>query len=199
MPLSSVNLPFGIQPDYKEAIFTARAGYVCEGYSYPLTWWGKADLMADQTVTTYTMSLHGGPGGHESIWANVGGAPDPTLRGRSQKSGFWVVALESAEDTKSFRGLVYGITKAKVSSKLNTAISVGAGLWMDASTSGVNVSAGPHLEALDLSGSGGSSATLRRVLAVAMEDYAVGSTPSDGTTMYVNFDGYHGFGSGYQP
>lgn len=197
MPLSPVNLPFGIQPDYKEAIFTARNGYVCEGYCYPLTFWGKADLMSDQTVTTYTMSLHGGPGGRESIWANVGGGADPTLRGRSQKSGYWVVALESQEDTKSFRGLVYGITKAKVNSKLYQTISVGNQLWVDASTTGINVSSGPHLESLDLSGSGGSSATLRRVVAVALEDFS--TTPSEGTTMYVNFDGYHGFGSGYQP
>lgn len=198
MPLSTVNLPFGIQPDYKEGIFIARNGYVCEGFSYPLAFWGKADMMADLPVTIYSMSINGGPGSSSSIWGSVSGSQNPTLTGRSQKSGYWVVALEKADDTKTFRGLVYGITKAKVSSKLNTAISVGAQIWVDGATTGVNVSAGPHLEALDLSGSGtNSSSTLRKIVGVALEDY--NTTTSDGTTMYVNFDGYHGFGSGYQP
>lgn len=186
MSLAEVDPGVGIQPDHKEATFWARGGNVCEGFVYPLAMLQHAQIPDGVTFNKF-------PGTDDSIWANVSAAGSQAAN--EMRDGRWILALESALDDTKFRGLVRGIAKAVVGSLDNATIPCGRKLWAGPANAGAGLAgtAGGtyHLESQPLTGTGGVA---KGTIAQALETYANASTPSDGTRMYVYFNGWDGCG-----
>lgn len=183
MTLADAQPGIGIAPDSLEATFVARGGNVCEGYIYPLCFLQHAQINTDGlTVNIF-------PGTEASIWACVSAASGQAAN--EGRDGRWVLALESALDTKKFRGMVKGIAKAVVSDLANGTIPRGRKLWDAPAVGGTGLASKGtyHLDSQTLTGTGGVA---RNTIAQALETYT--STPSDGTLMYVYFDGWDGCG-----
>jgi hypothetical protein len=186
MTLSEAQPGIGIQPDTVIATFVARAGNVCEGYVYPMTFLQWTAITADTGAGNYSRF----PGVDNSMWACVSAAANQAAN--EGRDGRWVLALESALDTTKFRGMVKGIAKAVVSDLANATIPTGRKLWdAPAVGSGLAGSAGGtyHLDSQALTGTGGVA---RNTIAQALE--TVTGTTSDGALMWVYFNGWDGCG-----
>ncbi len=188
MSLSEAQPGIGIQPDTTIATFVARGGNVCEGYIYPMTFLQWTAITADTGTGNYTRF----PGADNSMWACVSAAAN---QGANEgRDGRWVLALENALDLAKFRGMVRGIAKAVVASVDNAAIPTGRKLWDGPANAGAGIAgtAGGtyHLDSQPLTGTGGVA---RNTIAQALETVSTG-TPSDGTLMWVYFNGWDGCG-----
>jgi len=183
MTLATALPPVGIQPDHQEAEFFARNGNVCEGYIYPMCFLQHAGITSDGLTPTFQ------PGSEASMWANVSASAGQAAN--EGRDGRWVLALTSALDTTKFKGVVKGFGRAVVADVQNGTIPRGRKLWpgpAHASGSSVTDAAPYHLESSNLTGTAG----IAKHAIAQMMDPSYSTTPSDGTTAWVYFDGFDG-------
>lgn len=136
---------YGVTPETLEGIFFARGGNVCEGYCYPLAILQQGQITADTT----TLNVY--PGSNDSIWASVSASTSSQAVSADQEakgSGIYVIAKESALDTKTFRGVVKGFCRAAVANRLAAvtgisganSIAIGRELYPTLANSSANTS-----------------------------------------------------------
>lgn len=176
MTIYGVNPPgYGFAPEQRDGIAICRNGNVSAGRVYVFCMNQSAQITNDSVTLSTTPGEDGFP------YANI-----TTLSSTDRRAGRFCVALEDGVDGRPVKVRVKGIVRVRVVDSANTAITIGKELT---SGSGSNAN---NLDAAQTNFTG--STTLRKILGYALEAYS--STPSDGTTMLVDFDGWDGVGSG---
>lgn len=171
----------GVVPEDVECFAIARGGAVCQGYCYPFA------LLQSSLITADGVTISTSPGDPGYVFGNIAGATGVSTN--DIRAGKFVIALEDIADTKTGRVKVKGFVNAKVHDSDNTAITIGSALCPAIASAGANVSASSALNA-HIANTGAT--TPRKYVGIALE--ALSSTPSNGTTMRVLFDGWDGIG-----
>lgn len=183
MTLTVVNPPgTGVAPEDRECLVTARGGNVCQGYCYPFAAL-QSSVISDDGVTISAV-----PGTAGYVWGNIAGGNGALST--DARAGRFGIALTDILDGAQGKVKVKGIVQAKVFNSANTAIAIGNELFVSAKSTGTNVSAASALNALTAN----SGTEPKKYVGHALE--ALSSTPSNGTTMTVVFDGWDGIGGG---
>lgn len=185
MSLTVVNPPgTGVMPEDRETWVVARGGNVCQGYCYPFAD-TQSSVISDDSVTVSTV-----PGAEGYVYGTIVGG-DGALS-TDARAGHFCIALENIFDGFKGRVKVKGMVNAKVYNSANAAIAIGNELFAAPKTAGTNVSAASALNARTAN----TGSEPKKYLGTALEAYASGSTPSNGTTMKIMFDGWDGVGGG---
>ncbi len=174
MGMPAVGNGFGIIPDKWECTMKVRGGNVSAGRTYPVCLAQKVKITEDGDAASVT------PGDAGYLFGNIGGV---VASAADRKHGVFVIANESALDGQFVKCTVRGIVRAFVVNSANTAITAGGETLTPTATN--------SLDAVSTGNTAG--AIIRKSLGLALEDYS--STPSDGTTMSIYFDGWNGIGS----
>lgn len=184
MTLTKVNPPgCGVEPEDFEANVYARGGNVCEGYCYPFC------LNQSNQITLDSVTISTSPGAEGYVFGNIFGGAGAAAA--DTRAGRFCIAMHDILDRKIGRVKVKGYVRAKVHSTDNSAIGIGDQLFCGVQTVGaLNVPVASALRK-DV---GSASNTPRKYVAIAQE--VLTSTPSDGATMKVLFDGWDGVGGG---
>lgn len=168
---------YGYVPDTRDITVIARGGNISAGRCYPLALGSANQITADGVTLSTT------PGDPGFPYSNAVGAG---IGSTDRRNGIFVIALEDGVDGQPFRGRLKGLVRAYVVDSANSAITIGKEF--------VPGSAGTtQLDASSTSYTGGGN-TVRKAIARALEAYS--STPSDGTTILVDFNGEEGIGFG---
>jgi len=176
MSLNGVQPPLGAVPETWDVTVRVRNNNVSAGRTYCFA------LLQNSTITADGETLSTDPNAPGFPYASivVGSAND-------RRTGRYCVALESKNDGELCRVRVRGLVRAFVYNSANANIVVGTELILGNPVTSIATG----LDAASTGITGGT--TLRKIVGLAMEAYS--STPSDGTTMVVDFDGWSGLGS----
>lgn len=174
----------GVVPADVEAVVYARGGNLSTGYLYPFALQQAAAITADG-VTLSTV-----PGDPGFPYRNVVGGVGSTAA--DFRAGRFCIALQNVNDTEQGRVKIRGLVQAKVADSGNSSINFGKEMVGISRNSAV-VNA-PVASILDAKTATGTTGTYRKVLAVALEAYSTAPT-SEGTTIWVDFDGWNGMGA----
>lgn len=183
MTLAQINPPgTGVQGEDIECDVIARGGDVCEGYCYPFA------MLQNSTISADGVTVSIAPGDPGYIFGNIVGNTGASAA--DLRNARFVIALQSFLDTNRGRVKVKGICRAKVKRVDNTDITIGTELH-------VRQAVAPFATASHLDADAANSSNAPKFYAAyALENYLAASTPSGGTTMLVDFDGWNGIGSG---
>lgn len=174
MGMPAVGNGFGIIPDDWECSAKVRGGNVSAGRLYQFALAQSAEISGDGDTISAT------PGDAGYVFGSVVGK---TAAAADRKHGIFCIAMETALDGQFAKFKVRGLVRAFVVNSANTNIAIGGETLTPTATN--------SLDAVSTGNTGGSVS--RRRLGLALEAFT--STPSDGTTMTIYFDGWNGVGA----